>query len=653
MPTVNPMPLRDPLQIFLENRGATHPIPLVSTDFTVTIDGGLAIVTTTRLFRNVETGPIEATLTFPMPVHATLFDLEVKIAGRTLNAKAQVRKAARATYEDAIDRGKSAVLHEEVLRGIHMLSVANIPAGETIEVTTQWVTTLTLVSSGGHLRIPVTVGQIYGRSPLPESDDLKTGGEALFGSLTVNAPGAHVRLVGGDLEDGKARLLLNRPIDLAIDQWRQGPVDGVAASGLTVSLKLEPQGGQAAPLNIALLVDHSGSMGEAASSGTHPLSRHSHVIAALKHLKLAPGDAVDLWEFANAVRRIGSSRETGLDQLVGRLSGPSGGTEIGEALSRSIRESTTNGILLITDGKSHALDVQGLAKLGRRITVVLVGEDSLEANVGHLAALTGGDIFVSGGADIAELLTAALASLRQYSLSGERTFQRAGMAVSVTYGAASATAERTREARAVAAAAASFLLPTLEETKAARLAEREGIVSHLTSLVLVDEAGVTQEALPGQRPVPLPSPAVAASPMTFEASARRRSGRGSAIMTDEDTIRRRSAFKAGFNEVKRLFTPRPRAADLAGKIDWATHPDQLTTGDLSSLPEPVHKAVLAIAEKDDVKRAAMKLGLSPVLLIIALLAYRSGDRAAARITRKLLGQIKIEELQKLTSLLDA
>jgi hypothetical protein len=41
-----------------------------------------------------------------------------------------------------------------------------------------------------------------------------------------------------------------------------------------------------------------------------------------------------------------------------------------------------------------------LARRGRRISVVLVGEDSLEANVGHLAALTGGDIFVSAGADV-------------------------------------------------------------------------------------------------------------------------------------------------------------------------------------------------------------------------------------------------------------
>ena len=47
------------------------------------------------------------------------------------------------------------------------------------------------------------------------------------------------------------------------------------------------------------------------------------------------------------------------------------------------------------------------ARSGRRFTVVLVGEDSLEANVGHLAALTGGEIFVAAGVDLADIITTA------------------------------------------------------------------------------------------------------------------------------------------------------------------------------------------------------------------------------------------------------
>jgi hypothetical protein len=63
-----------------------------------------------------------------------------------------------------------------------------------------------------------------------------------------------------------------------------------------------------------------------------------------------------------------------------------------------VMASGTRDIVLVTDGKSHALDVGKLARSGVRFTVVLIGEDSLEANVGHLAAVTGGEIFVPDGA---------------------------------------------------------------------------------------------------------------------------------------------------------------------------------------------------------------------------------------------------------------
>src|SRR5262249_20133672 len=98
--------------------------------------------------------------------------------------------------------------------------------------------------------------------------------------------------------------------------------------------------------------------------------------------------------------------------LVDRLAPPQGGTEIGSALAGAIAASPSRDILLVTDGKSHALDVQRLAQAGRRIAVVLVGEDSLEANVGYLASMTGGDIYVAQDGDLVDVLVTALESLR-------------------------------------------------------------------------------------------------------------------------------------------------------------------------------------------------------------------------------------------------
>jgi hypothetical protein len=62
--------------------------------------------------------------------------------------------------------------------------------------------------------------------------------------------------------------------------------------------------------------------------------------------------------------------------------------------------------------------------------------------------------------------------------------------------------------RAIAAYAAWLALPGLEAAAAA-LAEAEGIVCHLTSLVLVDEAGEAHQGIPTQRKVPLMTPGTA------------------------------------------------------------------------------------------------------------------------------------------------
>src|SRR6185437_356266 len=153
--------MTDPLHAFTAGAfvaGTPRPCPLIATSFDVTIDAGLAIVVMRRTFRNVEAGSIEATITFPLPVHATLFALEARVGERVLSARAAGREAARRTYEDALDRGKAAVLHEEVLRGVHMLSIGQLGPGSEVEVRATWAITLTHLNGRGRLRIPLTVG---------------------------------------------------------------------------------------------------------------------------------------------------------------------------------------------------------------------------------------------------------------------------------------------------------------------------------------------------------------------------------------------------------------------------------------------------------------------------------------------------------------
>jgi hypothetical protein len=119
-----------------------HPIPLVATEIKVGIQGGLAVVTTERQFRNRESDPIEAMITFPVPVDAVLVGLRARVGGKEVISRARRRDEAREVYEDALDRGKAAVLHEEILRGVHMLSVGQLPGGTEVTVISTWATFL-------------------------------------------------------------------------------------------------------------------------------------------------------------------------------------------------------------------------------------------------------------------------------------------------------------------------------------------------------------------------------------------------------------------------------------------------------------------------------------------------------------------------------
>src|SRR5262245_10972967 len=266
MTLISPQTMIDPLHAFIAGgfvAGSRQPVPLVATRFDVLIDGGLAVVTTSRTFRNTESVSIEATITFPVPVHATLFALKARIGERVLDARAKRKDAAREDYEGALERGKTAVLHEEVLRGVHMLSVGHVAPGAEIEVQSSFAVALTNLNGRGALRIPLTVGDIYGRSGLPDSDDLAYGGRLPPADLAVECRGGTVALIGGALAEGRAKVALNAPIDLEVSGWSSRDLIGRAADGRTVTLRIEPTAAADAPLDVAILVDHSGSMQEA------------------------------------------------------------------------------------------------------------------------------------------------------------------------------------------------------------------------------------------------------------------------------------------------------------------------------------------------------------------------------------------------------
>ena len=675
---IAPPTAADPLGALMTGAFATgkaRPVLLLSTAFDVTVEGGLAVVETRRLFRNKEQESVEATITFPVPVHATLFSLEARVDGRTLKARAELRDQARLIYEVAIEQGKGVVLHEEVLRGVHMLSVGHVRPGGEVEVRTSWATTLSIVDGKGHLRIPLTVGDIYGRSGLSSSDELIHGGPVQAATLTVRSADGAIELSHGRLEDGRAEVTLDTPIDLVVTGWTPRDLVGRAADGRDVVLRIEPQPAPDLPLDAAFLIDRSGSMAQPFAGHENGITKHEAAVAGLQAVadRLGDGDFVDLWQFNTALTHVGSTKAGSrlpliaalwgsgprqrLLALADRLKDPEEGTEIGAALAGVVRQSSARDVLLVTDGKSHALDVQALAVAGRRVAVVLVGEDSLEGNVGHLAALTGGDIFIAAAADLSEVMAAALASLRRpcrmpEPVRGElrevRT-TRANAAITAEWREPAEAIADTVLARAVAAVAAGLALPVLDAKAAAALAVAEGMVTHLTSLVLVDEAAEVQEGIPATRRIALPSPRAPSVVMGTSYSCRSESKFERTLpnpvhvaeCSNEALSARPMPPGHAREAVPKSGSPQ-RSLDLsiAGlQIDWTASPIDLIAGDLSGLDEAVVRILETAARMPTVVDLATRLGLSPVALVVGLVARARArhDRSAARVARAILG----------------
>jgi len=709
--------------------GHGRPIPLVATRIEVDIADGVAVVTTGRVFRNGEESSIESTVTFPVPLHATLTSLSYRIDGRTVTASAQRRQQARDTYEGALERGKSAALHEEILRGIHMLSVGHVPAGKEVTVTSVWAAPMAAAGDTASLRIPVTVGDIFGLSPLPDSDDLvHDAGVRHTAELTVACRDGAAHLAGGGLVDGKATVDLDHPIDILVPGPGGGVSRGVAADGRTVTLRITRDVSGDGAVDGVVLADMSGSMDSPASghreaglSSKYEVMRAGLAAAAGS---LRAGDKVDLIEFDDAPHR---RKASSFRDAVAKMRGTCGGTEIGLAISEALAGRETSDVLLITDGKSHALDVQMAARSGRRFTVVLIGEDSLEGGgVGALAALTGGQIFIASGLTDGAIVQAFASMRRPHAkalpITGlpDRVETRiGGMAVEAVWGSAedakvagtvvpAAVAGHSSAVPALAgtaalegkppsagqtggsvsgreriigALAAALAIPLMEEEGAAAFAEAHGIGGHLTSLVLVDEAGETQDGIPAQRKVPMMIPrthsagmALSGAPSFLAECSFAPPTRGLSAMRSLsfDSLaspalgplpspareRRASAPKVRGSvrapqpaEDHAIVPPIPvGAASLRaalGRIDWAADPERLRKGDLGGLAADVRRALeLAASAVAEIAGLAGLLGVSAAAVAVALVARAEagGNRNAARLARSVLGSVGAETL---------
>lgn len=238
--------------------------------------------------------------------------------------------------------------------------------------------------------------------------------------------------------------------------------------------------------------------------------------------------------------------------------------------------------------------------------------------------------------------------------------------------------------RAAVAVASSLIVSCAETTLASQVAAAEGIVSHLTSLVLVDEASGIQEELPALRKVALPtadvtysacyertdaivdhcrsaSSEMASSPL-FERNMRYSPPRPKFLPTGRPasptlfermaTLGRLTDKLTGSERQSSVSQLTDEMKSVARQIDWGQSPRNLIGGDLSGLSGEVAAYISRLAEVEAVAKFAELNGLPSEVLVIGLLArtIASEDRRANRVWKAISDLMRTSVPEELVEL---
>ena len=396
-------------------------IPLQSVKVKSAFDNLFCQSSITQTYLNSEQKTIEAVYTFPLPSKAVLLDLRVTIGKRELQGLIVEKKSAEEQYEEAIVKGDTSIMLEQLQPGMYTMNVGNIMAGEEISVVVVFAELYTCQGESLRYFLPTTIAPRYGNPEeaglephqLPESEMLSenrfqleisfTGvlAEAELESPSHNisvsrsGPGKVVRLATG-------KACMDRDFVLNIRSFRKNhdsiiiehdPIAGyVALASFTPQL---PVPEKVPAKSIKIVVDCSGSM--AGDSMTQARQAINDILNLLR-----PEDFFNLVTFGSTSKAL-FNKQVQADKInitrarryLRSIDADMGGTEMQQALETAIEITgppIPQDVLLITDGEVWEGDkiVRTARESGHRFFTIGVGSAVSESFVQQLAAETDG-----------------------------------------------------------------------------------------------------------------------------------------------------------------------------------------------------------------------------------------------------------------------
>ncbi len=406
-------------------------------------------------FRNTTDEHLEVVYTLPLPHGAVLMGVEVVLGGKRLTGAVVEKRAAEASYEEAIAEGDAAIMLERNHDMSYTLNLGNLAPAEDCVVTLRYAQTLRFEQRGLRLMLPTVIAPRYGdavvdgglRPHQVPTHDFTTEYPfeltmQLHGDLTaarVASPSHPIAVSSGATAEGKVttvslarRGALDRDFVLVVDQLAHESVavvarDAVDPDAVAVLASFCPRllPTTDAPMSVKILVDCSGSM--AGDSITAAKRALVEIVA-----KFEEADRFSLSAFGSTVLHLNHRPWPARSAVRGSallwikaLDANLGGTEMEAALASTfaLGNGAASDVLILTDGQIHAIDsILATAKRsGHRIFAVGIGSSPAESLLRRLAEATGGACdFVAPGEDIAGAVVRMFTRLRSPRLTDLR-----------------------------------------------------------------------------------------------------------------------------------------------------------------------------------------------------------------------------------------
>ena len=137
------------------------PATLLEEDVAINVSGLILTATLKQRFKNDTEEWLEAVYAFPLPENAALYQMEMKVGNRLIKGEVKEKAQAKKIYQKAKAAGKKAALVEQQRPNLFTNHIANIPPGETIEITLEYNQVVHYDQGMFELRFPLTTTPRY------------------------------------------------------------------------------------------------------------------------------------------------------------------------------------------------------------------------------------------------------------------------------------------------------------------------------------------------------------------------------------------------------------------------------------------------------------------------------------------------------------